>query len=51
MAKHEAPEPRRHRIGRRLAHPISHVITLVTPHIVALCVIEKTPLLALLFLH
>jgi hypothetical protein len=54
MGKHEAPEPKRS-VGQRLAryalHPVVHIITLVTLHSMALVVVEKTPLLTLLFIH
>lgn len=54
MGKHEAPTPKRS-LGRTLAHhamhPVVHIITLVTLHVVAFVVVDKTPLLALLFLH
>jgi hypothetical protein len=54
MGKHEAPTPKRS-IGRTLArhamHPVVHIVTLVTLHVVALVVVDKTPLLALLLIH
>jgi hypothetical protein len=36
---------------RHLAHPVVHVAGLLTAHVAALAVLEKTPLLALLSLH
>ena len=36
---------------RHLAHPVVHVGDLLTAHVAALAVLEKTPLLALLSLH
>ena len=37
--------------GRRLGHPIAHISGLLAAHVVALAVLEKTPLLTLLSLH
>jgi hypothetical protein len=60
MGKHEAPEtpetpePKRstrHRIADAALHPVVHIITLVSLHSAALLLIDKTPLLTLLFLH
>jgi hypothetical protein len=54
MGKHEAPEPKRSlrsRLARHALHPAIHIITLVALHTIALVVIDKTPLLALMFLH
>ena len=36
---------------RHLTHPVMHVAGLLTAHVAALAVLEKTPLLALLSLH
>ncbi|MEU7906406.1 hypothetical protein [Actinoplanes sp. NPDC049118] len=36
---------------RRLGHPVVHLAGLLAAHVVALAVLEKTPLLALLTLH
>jgi hypothetical protein len=36
---------------RHLAHPVVHFAGLLTAHVVALAVLEKSPLLALLSLH
>jgi hypothetical protein len=45
MAKHEAPEPRpaawRRRATRHIWHPATHILTLVSLHVVALSLIEK----------
>ncbi|MCY1144016.1 hypothetical protein OWR29_38985 [Actinoplanes sp. Pm04-4] len=43
--------PPRHRLTRWALHPLGHVISLVSLHIVALLVIDKTPLLLLFWLH
>jgi hypothetical protein len=54
MGKHETPETTTslaRRATRHALHPIVHLLTLVTLHVVALGVIEKTPLLTLLFVH
>jgi hypothetical protein len=66
MGKHEAPEPTNvpepltapeskarlsQRFGRRALHPITHILALISLHVVALGLLEKTPLLTLLFLH
>jgi hypothetical protein len=54
MGKHEIPQPKEsvaRTVARTAMHPMVHIITLVTLHVVALCVIDKTPLLALLFIH
>lgn len=37
--------------ARRLSHPLVHIAGLLVAHIVAVAVLEKTPLLALLSLH
>lgn len=37
--------------ARHLAHPVTHVAGLLTAHVIALAVLEKTPLLALLSMH
>ena len=37
--------------ARHLAHPVAHVAGLLTAHVFALAVLDKTPLLALLSLH
>ncbi len=36
---------------RHLTHPVVHVSGLLTAHVAALAVLEKTPLLALFSLH
>ncbi|GIF69355.1 hypothetical protein Ais01nite_73900 [Asanoa ishikariensis] len=51
MGKHEAVEPKRpihRRIMRHALHPVAHILALVSLHSVALLVVEKSPLLALL---
>lgn len=58
MGKHEA---RRQAIGakkfvarhlaRHALHPVVHIVTLVSLHVAALVVVEKTPLLSLLLIH
>ena len=37
--------------SRHLTHPVVHVAGVITAHVAALAVLEKTPLLALLSLH
>ena len=54
MGKHEAPELKptvARRVAHHAMHPIVHIITLVMLHAAALVLIEKTPLLSLLFIH
>jgi hypothetical protein len=45
----------RRRLTRKVAshalHPITHIVALLSAHIVALGILEKTPLLTMLFLH
>jgi hypothetical protein len=54
MPKHQAPQPKRS-LGRTLArhamHPVVHIITLVSLHVAAMVVVDKTPLLTLLLIH
>ncbi|RSM47783.1 hypothetical protein DMB66_47510 [Actinoplanes sp. ATCC 53533] len=38
-------------IARHLSHPVAHVTGLITAHTVALALLQKTPLFALLGLH
>jgi hypothetical protein len=40
-----------HQLVHELRHDLGHAITLIALHVVAIGVIEKTPLLALLTLH
>jgi hypothetical protein len=54
MGRHEAPEPirpLRQRLLRHAMHPLTHLLTLLSLHIAALTLIDKTPLLTLLLLH
>lgn len=63
MGKHEASKHRSNsdsnsfgrQRARKLAshalHPLTHIIALVSMHVVALGILEKSPLLTLLFLH
>lgn len=48
MAKHESPEPARRKAARRLLHPATHVAALISLHVIALTIIEKTHLVAFL---
>ncbi|GAA4731721.1 hypothetical protein [Phytohabitans rumicis] len=54
MGKHEVPETKRslsRRAAQRALHPATHVITLITLHVVALGILgvaEKLPLLTTL---
>ena len=50
MGKHEAPEAKKS-VARHALHPVVHIVTLVSLHVSALVVIEKTPLLHLLLIH
>lgn len=58
MGKHEARRPAsaakksvaRH-LARHALHPVVHIVTLVSLHVAALVVVEKTPLLSLLLIH
>ncbi|GLL03720.1 hypothetical protein [Dactylosporangium matsuzakiense] len=38
-------------VGSRALHPVTHILALLSLHIAALTIIEKTPLLALMLLH
>jgi hypothetical protein len=54
MGKHEASTPRRsvrRTLARHAMHPVAHIAALVALHVVAFTVVDKTPLLALLFLR
>lgn len=54
VARHAATERRHGRfrtVAKHAMHPVGHIVTLVTLHVAALSVIDKTPLLALLSLH
>jgi hypothetical protein len=55
MGEHEVTSTPKQSLGRTLArhamHPVVHIITLVSLHVVAFAVVEKTSLLTLLFRH
>jgi hypothetical protein len=54
MGKHEAAEAKKsvaHHLARHALHPVVHIVTLVSLHVAALVVVEKTPLLSLLLIH
>lgn len=60
MGKHEAAEAKNEAntkksvaryLARHALHPVVHIVTLVSLHVAALVVVEKTPLLSLLLIH
>lgn len=54
MGKHEASAAKKsvaRHLARHALHPVVHIVTLVSLHVAALVVVEKTPLLSLLLIH
>ena len=50
-AKNEAKKSVARHVARHALHPVVHIATLVSLHVAALVVVEKTPLLSLLLIH
>jgi hypothetical protein len=51
VAKHEQPEDPRaryRRLARHALHPFTHIAALIGLHLVAVTILEKTPLIDLL---
>jgi hypothetical protein len=39
------------KVASHALHPLTHIVALLSMHVIALGILEKTPLLTILFLH